>query len=170
MARDFDRFFRESYDATVRGLLLDGTSRADAHDAAQEAYVRAYARWWRVGHYREPAAWIRRVAVNVVRDQHRRSKVREHTLPKVAVREAVEDSVPALDGDFEDVLSSLPPQQRRAVSLYYGAGFSTEEAANRMGISAGAFRFHLSRGRRTLTPHLAERDAGERYEQQEVAR
>ena len=160
MARDFDRFFRENYDTTVRGLLLDGTGAADAHDAAQEAYVRAYARWWRVGHYREPAAWVRRVAVNVVRDQHRHSKVRENALPKVAVPEAVEDSTATDSDDFDEVLASLSPQQRRAVELYYGAGYSTEEAANRMGISPGAFRFHLSRGRRALTPRLAERLGG----------
>ena len=157
MARDFDRFFRENYDMTVRGLLLDGTGAADAHDAAQEAYVRAYARWWRVGHYREPAAWVRRVAVNVVRDQHRSTRVRENALPKVAVPEAIEDEVSTDGGAFDDVLDQLPPQQRRAVDLYYGAGYSTEEAANRMGISPGAFRFHLSRGRRTLKPHMVER-------------
>ena len=175
MARDFDRFFRENYDTTVRGLLLDGTSAADAHDAAQEAYVRAYARWWRVGHYREPAAWVRRVAVNVVRDQHRHSKVQENALPKVATPEAIEDDAPSDGEEFDDVLAQLPPQQRRAVDLYYGAGYSTEEAANRMGISPGAFRFHLSRGRRALKPRMAERmsgrgDAASRPSAQELAR
>lgn len=156
MARDFDRFFRENYDTTVRGLLLDGTGEQDAHDAAQEAYVRAYARWWRVSHYREPVAWVRRVAVNVVRDQHRYATVRENALPKVAVPEAIVDS-PRESGDLDDVLATLSPQQRRAVELYYGSGFSTEEAANRMGISPGAFRFHLSRGRKALKPSMVER-------------
>ncbi|MEM9203782.1 MAG: RNA polymerase sigma factor [Actinomycetota bacterium] len=165
MARDFDRFFRENYDTTVRGLLLDGTNAADAHDAAQEAYVRAYAHWWRIGHYREPTAWVRRVAVNVVRDQHRYRKVRDDALPKIAVPEAVDDPPsPDLD-DFDDALASLSPQQRRAVDLYYGAGYSSEEAANRMGISPGAFRFHLSRGRRALKPRMIER-----LGRQEIAR
>jgi RNA polymerase sigma-70 factor (ECF subfamily) len=169
MARDFDRFFRENYDTTVRGLLLDGASAPDAHDAAQEAYVRAYARWWRIGHYREPAAWVRRVAVNVVRDQHRHSKVRENALPKVAVPEAIEDE-PSSDGDdFDEVLTSLSPQQRRAVELYYRDGYSTEEAANRMGISPGAFRFHLSRGRKALKPRMIER-LGPRDETHETSR
>ncbi len=156
MARDFDRFFRENYDTTVRGLLLDGTAAEDAHDAAQEAYIRAYARWWRVGHYREPLAWVRRVAVNIVRDQHRHTVVRENAMPRVAVPEAIVDT-PTERGDLDDALDTLPPQQRQAVDLYYGAGYSTEEAANRMGISPGAFRFHLSRGRRALKPRMAER-------------
>lgn len=156
MARDFDRFFRENYDMTVRGLVLDGTRPEDAHDAAQEAYVRAYARWWRIGRYTEPAAWVRRVAVNVVRDQHRHKVVADNALPKLAQPEAITDT-PAEPGDLDDALQTLPPQQRQAVDLYYRAGFSTEEAANRMGISPGAFRFHLSRGRRALKPRMAER-------------
>lgn len=157
MARSFDEFFRESYESTVRGLERDGTRSDDAHDAVQEAFVRAYARWWRVGRYQEPAAWVRRVAVNVVRDQHRRRVVHDNALPKLVT----EPSAPAGPGDgivgLDEALDRLPPQQRRAVDLYYGAGFSTEDAANRMGISAGAFRFHLSRARRSLKPRMVER-------------
>ena len=158
MARNFDEFFRDTYDGTVRGLTLDGVNHDDAHDAAQEAYVRAYARWWRVGHYREPAAWIRRVAVNVSRDQRRRSVVREDALPKLAVQVSVAGFDPANDGSLslDEALDLLSPQQRRAVDLYYVDGFSTEEAAVRMGISPGALRFHLSRARRSMKPRLAE--------------
>jgi RNA polymerase sigma-70 factor, ECF subfamily len=158
MARDFDDFFRASYDHTVRGLELDGTGRADAHDAAQEAYVRAYARWWRVGHLREPAAWVRRVAVNVARDQHRRQTVRDNAIPKLAAEPMTVDPLAGDDIEgLDEALDTLPRQQRRAVDLYYIDGFSTEEAATRMGISPGAFRFHLSRARRTLKPRMVER-------------
>lgn len=155
MARDFDGFFKDSYAATVRCLERDGTRREDAHDAAQEAFVRAYARWWLVGHYSEPAAWVRRVAVNVVRDDHRRLSVREKAMPSLVVDPVIPEPEPP--SDFDEVLEILPRQQRRAVDLYYRAGFSTDEAAARMGISPGALRFHLSRARRALTPHMAER-------------
>lgn len=158
MARDFDEFFRASYDLTVRGLCLDGVPAEDAHDATQEAFVRAYARWWRVGRYTEPAAWVRRVAVNLVRDQHRHRLVRDHALPRLAAETttvAAHDAGGEIEG-LDEALELLSPQQRHAVDLYYRAGFSTEEAAARMGISPGAFRFHLSRARRTLKPRLAE--------------
>jgi len=42
------------------------------------------------------------------------------------------------------------------VKLFYRDGFSTDEGAARMGISPGAFRFHLSRARKALAPQIAE--------------
>jgi len=155
MVRDFDGFFRETYTDTVSGLRRDGVDRDDAQDAAQEAYVRAYARWWRISHYREPAAWVRRVAVNVVRDGHRRAVVRENALPRLAVSAVVYE--PEVPGDFDEVLKDLPRRQRCAVDLYYRSGFNTDEAAEQMGITPGAFRFHLSRARKALAPGMAER-------------
>ncbi|NCG25449.1 MAG: sigma-70 family RNA polymerase sigma factor [Actinobacteria bacterium] len=159
MAREFDRFFRENCDTTVRGLILDGTRADDAHDAAQEAYVWAFARWWRVGHYREPAGWVRRVAVNITRDQHRRLVTHGKAMPKLAATQVLDgpESGTDLGGPLDDALDQLPPQQRQAVDLYYGAGFSTEEAAGRIGISPGAVCFRLSRARQTLKPRTAER-------------
>jgi RNA polymerase sigma-70 factor (ECF subfamily) len=156
MARDFDDFFKDNYAATVRSLELDGTPSEQAHDATQEAYVRAYARWWRVGLYREPVAWVRRVAVNVVRDDHRHRQVEEKALPSLAAERPVVEA-PDLPENLDEILEMLPPQQQRAVDLYYRAGYSTDEAASRMGISPGAFRFHLSRARRTLKPRVVER-------------
>lgn len=164
MARDFDEFFRTTYLATVRGLERDGTPGDLAHDAAQEAYVRAYARWWRVGHYREPVAWVRRVAVNLVRDEHRRRRRGEALVARLAegvggvTAPAADVEAEVADGSgFDETLRALPAQQRRAVDLYYRAGCSTEEGARRMGISSGAFRFHLSRARRNLEPRLLAR-------------
>ncbi len=99
---------------------------------------------------------MRRVAVNVVRDNHRQRVVREKTQPLLAAEPTIVEA-PEPSNDLDDVLDSLPPQQRRAVDLYYGAGFSTEEAASRMAISPGAFRFHLSRARRAIKPRVVER-------------
>jgi DNA-directed RNA polymerase specialized sigma24 family protein len=80
-------------------------------------------------------------------------------MPKLATTQVLDglDSGTDLGGPLDEALDQLPPQQRQAVDLYYGAGFSTEEAAHRMGISPGAVRFHLSRARQTLKPRMAER-------------
>ena len=136
MAREFDRFFRENYDMTVRGLILDGTRADDAHDAAQEAYVRAYARWWRVGHYREPAAWVRRVAVNVTRDQHRRVVAHDKAMPKLATAQVVDGPGVGtdLDGPLDEALEQLRLHGDDAFHLIithwgHGQGHGTKSTA-----------------------------------------
>ena len=40
-------------------------SRTGAEDIAQEAFLRAYRDWGRVGSYEHQAAWVRRVAANL---------------------------------------------------------------------------------------------------------
>jgi DNA-directed RNA polymerase specialized sigma24 family protein len=40
-------------------------SRMGAEDIAQEAFLRAYRDWDRVGSYEHQAAWVRRVAANL---------------------------------------------------------------------------------------------------------
>ena len=94
-----------------------------------------------------------------VRDQHRQRTTRDNTLPRLAAEPTLIRSVADADSveGLDEALELLPAQQRRAVDLYYGSGFSTEEAATRMGISPGAFRFHLSRARRSLKPRMAEK-------------
>ncbi|MCP4085808.1 MAG: sigma-70 family RNA polymerase sigma factor [Actinomycetia bacterium] len=155
---DFDTFFKAAYTGTVNGLIGNGYSREVAADCAQEAFVRAYARWWRISHYREPAAWVRRVAVNLAVDSHRHGKRQQDLLPRIAPPVlAMTDDDPGAPGEegFDELLSDLSPQQRRAVEHYYGDDLDTETGAAAMGISPGAFRFHLSRARSSLRTRLA---------------
>jgi DNA-directed RNA polymerase specialized sigma24 family protein len=60
---DFDAFYRDSYARLVRQLWAVTGSRQDAEDVVQEAFVRAAARWGRVGAYELPEAWVRQVAI-----------------------------------------------------------------------------------------------------------
>ena len=63
--------FERDYDRLVQALSLIAGSRDAAADAVQEAFVRLINRWDTVGAYEDPAGWVRRVAVNLIRDQQR---------------------------------------------------------------------------------------------------
>lgn len=165
MGSEFRTLFGDNYDDVVERLRRAGAPADVAADCAQEAFVRAYARWWRVGHYRRPAAWVQRVATNVWHDVHR-GRLR---LERAVTVLAATDTAPVHDGQgllddanpvVEQALTALSPQQRRAVDAYYGGGMSTEEGARELGISAGAFRFHLHQARTNLRPLLSAGDAG----------
>lgn len=147
---DYEDFFRSTYADTVRHLVRRGLDAEAAADCAQEAYVRAYARWWRIRHYDDAAAWVRRVATNLAIDVRRRRERAERALPRLAADRVDVAPAPREPGTFEAISAGLPAQQRRVVELCYGEDLSTEQAAGRLGISPGAVRFHLTKARARL--------------------
>ena len=60
----YERFFLREYRGVELAYALSG-NRAGAEDIAQEAFLRAHRDWQRVGRYRYPGAWVRRVAANL---------------------------------------------------------------------------------------------------------
>ena len=69
---DVEDVFRAHYGRLVRALTLASGDREVAADAVQEAFVKAHVRWRKVSRMDDPVGWIRRVAINSMRDQHRR--------------------------------------------------------------------------------------------------
>jgi RNA polymerase sigma-70 factor, ECF subfamily len=151
--RDFDDVFRTSYPRLVR-LLTAATSDAElAADCVQEAFARANARWRKIGAYEDPVGWVRRVAINLVKDHARRTARRRKADDRLLAQGHVDAQAglpPEQPLDLLAELRSLPPQQRMAVALHYIEGLSIREAAAEMGLSEGAVKFHLHSGRERL--------------------
>ncbi len=78
---EIEHVFRAHYDRLVRSLTLACGDAELAADAVQEAFVRAHVRWRRLRHYEDPVGWVRRVAINLLRDQHRRTSARTGRSP-----------------------------------------------------------------------------------------
>ena len=66
-----EALFRQSYSSIVQALALAGGDLAAAEDATQEAFAQAWGRWDRISRYDNPGAWVRRVAINKLRNAHR---------------------------------------------------------------------------------------------------
>jgi RNA polymerase sigma-70 factor (ECF subfamily) len=160
-AVDFEALFRQHYRPFTRSLAVAFGSAEDAADAVQEAFVRAYGRWDRIGRYDDPVAWIRHVAINRLRDGFRsRSRARNALarLAPMAQRDAepvADDGAPVDPEVLARRLGALSRQQRLALSLFYVEDLSVAEVAASMGISAGAVKFHLHQGREALRRRLA---------------
>ncbi len=160
MPQTFDEFFRDNYDDVVHNLSRAGCADHVAGDCSQEAFIRAYARWWRVGRMENPAAWVQRVANNIRIDMQRGRVRHQKALSSTAVDWVNEEPMPpGPDPVVEHAVAALPGQQREAVDIYYGHGYSTDEGAAAMGISPGAFRYHLHRARRSLRSALGGRSS-----------
>jgi RNA polymerase sigma factor (sigma-70 family) len=140
--------------------------REEAHDVAQEAFMRIWkhAARWQHGQARFDT-WLHRVVLNLCYDRLRRHQ----ELPAADDLPEPVDPAPLPDQQVDDAarsariaaaLAALPARQREALVLQYYQELSNIEAAALMGITVDALESLLSRARRNLRAHLA----GERGE------
>jgi RNA polymerase sigma-70 factor, ECF subfamily len=162
---DFDDCFRASYARLVRLLTAASGDAELAADCVQEAFVRAHVRWRKIGRYEDPVSWVRRVALNLVRDHARRAARKRRAHDRLAAQSEADrqGAVPAdQPHDLLAILAELPPQSRMAVALHYVEGLPVREVAEEMGLSEGAVKFHLHAGRERLRRGLDVAKEGER--------
>lgn len=146
-----DSLFRAHYGRLVRALTLGCGSQEIAADAVQEAFVKAHLRWKRLQHYEDPVGWIRRVAINNLRDTHRRDSRKDKAMSRMAaLPPPAMVHTDELATDLAPILAQLPRQQRLTVALFYVDGMSVAEVADVLHISEGAVKYHLHQGRARL--------------------
>jgi RNA polymerase sigma-70 factor, ECF subfamily len=128
-------------------------------DLVQEAFVRTWERWDRVGGYDNPEAFVRRVAFNLAKSHWRRFR-----------RTVLQSSTPEREGPVTDpeshhdlvaALKALPQKEREAVVLHYLAGEPVGQIAGEMGVPEGTVKSWLSRARARLAERLAAGDTEE---------
>jgi RNA polymerase sigma-70 factor (ECF subfamily) len=154
---ELERWLADGYDRSFRTACLILGNRADAEEAVQEAYLRA----WR---FRGSLAggdvrrWLYRVVVNACNSKlrteipHRDRRDRtDQTVDLVDVRDEIGASDDA--GDVLSALSDLPAQLRVVVVLRYYADLSEREIATAIGRPAGTVKSRLHEARRLLATH-----------------
>lgn len=101
-------------------------------------------------------AWIYAIAgrkcADVLRNKYRGARLRE-VLPEEARGEANPDA----RLDLAAALKRLPPEQRIAVSLYFGEDMSVADIAAITGVPAGTVKSRLFAARRALRTALEEK-------------
>jgi RNA polymerase sigma factor (sigma-70 family) len=149
LTRDgFVSFFRERYGRTVILLIAMGASRADAEDAAQEAMVLAWNQWEAI---REPAAWVRTVAVRAYLKAVR-ARGRETVLPDDSFELAASPDLGVFTEEQQHVLGllrGLPAGQRTVAALFYDE-LTCEEIAELVGKPTATVRSQLRHARSSL--------------------
>jgi RNA polymerase sigma-70 factor (ECF subfamily) len=156
---DFASFYQADYGRLTTQLYAYLGDAAEAEDIVQEAYLRAWQRWSKVGRYEDPVAWVRRVAWNLATTRLRRLVMAARTLR----RHRPPDAVAALGPDrvaLVAALARLPERQRLALVLHYLGDLPVIEVADQLGAPRGTVLSWLSRGRVQLAAHLADRSGG----------
>jgi RNA polymerase sigma-70 factor (ECF subfamily) len=146
---DFEGLFRAHYERLVRALTLVAGDRELAADAVQEAFVKAHLPWRRVARYDDPIGWVRRVAINKLRDEHRRDRRKRRAVERLAGQAEETSEIPPPDR-LDELLGTLPTQQRASVALFYVDGASVAEIARALGVAEGTVKSNLHDARRRL--------------------
>ena len=146
--------FRAHYTRLVRALAVVCGDGDLAADAVQEAFARAHTRWRTIRHYDDPVGWVRRVAINLLRDDQRRNTRKRRAVERLAAMTPATTPPPAEPDATATMLASLPQQQRTAAALFYVDGLSVDEVATAMGIAPGSVKSHLHDARRSLRTKL----------------
>lgn len=156
---ELEQWLKDGYAMSFRTACLILGNQADAEEAVQEAYLRA----WR---FRDSLSggdarrWLYRVVVNTCNSKlrteipHRDRRDRTDSIAEVAeprdrigAAEAAHDVLTALGG--------LPVHLRVVVVLRYYADLSEREIATAIGRPAGTVKSRLHEARRLLAAHPA---------------
>ena len=154
----FEAFFQAEHVRLARALYLLTGSAAEADELTQEAMVRVYERWDRVGQMGSPAGYLFRTALNLHRSRIRRLATRARHILTVTDPPDPAEVVQNRDS-LTRALASLPTGQREAVVLVEWLGMGPDEAATALGIKPGSLRARLSRAKADLRQLLEDEDA-----------
>lgn len=165
-ASAFSQLARDEAAGMFRIALGVLRNRADAEDAVQEAFLRA---WRGRAGFRgdgRPAAWLRRVVHNVAVERARRV-ARE--VPVAEVDDLWRDDAYTVDAervaeraatrrDLEDALVGVPAVHRAVLLLHDVEGLTVPEIARLQGTPVETTKARLRRGRMSLVTQLARAD------------
>ena len=156
----FDEFYRGSRQRLLGYVFVLTGDLAEAQDAVQEAYIRAWQRWTTVRRYDDPESWVRVVASRIAVSRWRslRSRARAY------LRHGAQESIPEPSIDTVEVVAALrrlPEEQRTAIALYYLLGMPVAEVARETSAPVGTVKARLSRGRAALAGLLTVVDLKE---------
>jgi RNA polymerase sigma factor (sigma-70 family) len=151
----FERWYVDVHPKLITALTVIAGDAALGAEVVDEAVVRAYERWHRVGSMSSPDGWTYRTALNVLRRRQRRLRT-EHQLHLRRAAPSME-AAPGADWSVEvwDALGRLPPRERTATALRYVADLSVEEIALAMRVAPGTVKATLHAARRRLGVALA---------------
>ncbi len=146
---DLDSVFRAHRDWLVRRLALIVGDAEEAHDLAQETFVRL-TQHWPLADSSEPARWLSTVGVRLAIDERRRRR----RWGFLDLRDT--DATWAMDVD-PDLWRALRRQDRRtraAIVMTTLDGFSQDEVATMLDAPRGTVASWISRGRERLRAEL----------------
>lgn len=156
---DFDRFVAGNANGLVRTAYLMVGDLHEAEDLVQETLFKVAAKWPRVSRMENPAAYTRRILINLVlHGSKKRSRNRAELKATPPAETATNAAHLDINDELFDALAALPPRQRAALVLRYFLDLPEAEVAAALHCSLGTVKSSTSRGLRRLEETLRPTD------------
>ncbi|MDT5025689.1 MAG: hypothetical protein QOE61_2115 [Micromonosporaceae bacterium] len=147
--------YHASYRRLVTQMYAFTTDLTEAQDVVAEAFARALARPGGLSDVDAPEAWLRTVALNVVRRRWRRRQILDTILLRDRPVAQLVASAPGPErADLQAALAELPRQYREVIVLHYLADLAVDEVARLLDVPVGTVKSRLSRARTALAARL----------------
>lgn len=155
-SREGDAVLSEKYDLygdmLFRLCMVILCNKEDAEDAVQDTFLKYLSKRPDFQNAEHEKAWLIRVATNASRDKRRSFFFKS----RVSLDEVADCAgSPAQSRVLEQVLC-LPVRYKTVLYLHYIEGYRLKEIADMVGISEGAAKTALCRGRKRLKLELRE--------------
>lgn len=151
MRDDISDLYHSSYRRLVAQVYAFTTDLSEAQDAVQEAFARALARHGRLSGIDTPEAWLRTVAVNIVKRRWRRKQLLDRIMLRERPVARLLQEAPEPDRtDLRQALATIPRTYREVIVLHYLADLPVVEVAAILEVPVGTVKSRLSRGREAL--------------------
>jgi RNA polymerase sigma factor (sigma-70 family) len=137
-----------------RTAYVIARNAADAEEAAQDGFVKA---WRALGRFRDGAPfrpWLLRIVANEARNRVRSAGRRANLVLRAATEESSGDAAPSPEAAFLSTeqraallaaVNELPDEQRTVVSLRYFLGLSEQEVAEALDVPKGTVKSRTAR-------------------------
>jgi RNA polymerase sigma-70 factor, ECF subfamily len=155
---EFTSLYAASFPRLVGQLYAMTGDRAEAQDAVQEAFVRAWAHRDQIDAGQGAEAWVRVTAWRIAVSRWRRAREGIRLMLLAARPDRVAGPGPEFVA-FVEALRQVPAEQRRALVLYHVVDLTVGQIAAETGVRPGTVKARLARGRAALTPYLRETTA-----------
>jgi RNA polymerase sigma-70 factor (sigma-E family) len=168
--REFERFVTERTDQLLRTAYLMAWDLAEAEDLVQETLLQVARRWPKVRTMEHPAAYARRLLVNLAIDSTQKRARRSGELTAGGGADATERPDHRAERDLDsvdtqavllDALAGLPARQRAIIVLRYWEDLPEAEVAAILGCSTGTVKSTASRGLARLREQLGHGPPGD---------
>ncbi len=151
------QFVSRDYGKVVAAVGAATGDRDAAQDGVQTALLKV------IGDGHKPdqlAAWVTVVAINEVRQVHRRRKTEQRVTERPANTTTQPIEGVAAATDLRSAVAELPERQREIVLMFYYLDTSVADIAAAMKISDGTVKTQLHRARATMATRLGIQEQG----------